>query len=391
MPKTYFNKTPEPKVVIIGAGVCGLGIGWQLAKEGTSVTILEKSEPGRGATWAAAGMLAARAEAEPNEKALLELNLKSQEWWPNFQKDLESAAGMPIGYRDEGTMIVALDRDDDADLKFNYRLQANLGLNTEWLNGSEAREKEAFLSPSITSAIYSPLDHQVDNRALADALRIAFIREGGELKLYSEVEAIMTENGRICSVRSRGEEIPAHFVVLAAGAWSRKIHGIPKEALPPVRPLKGQMLSLRMDPSKPLLKHVLWAPKGIYMVPRSDGRLLIGATVEEKDFNSELTAGGILHLLRESWGVLPGIDELEIDEMWVGHRPTSRDDAPILGPTSIEGLILATGHHRNGILLAPVTANTISRFILTGDLPREIRPFGIERFKMSKNKTPHAA
>ena len=127
------------------------------------------------------------------------------------------------------------------------------------------------------------------------------------------------------------------------------------------------------------------------MVPRSDGRLLIGATVEEKDFNSELTAGGILHLLRESWEVLPGIDELEIDEMWVGHRPTSRDDAPILGPTSIEGLILATGHHRNGILLAPVTANTISRFILTGDLPREIRPFGIERFKMSKNKTPHAA
>ena len=378
-------------VVIIGAGVCGLSIGWQLAEAGAKVTILEKSEPGRGATWAAAGMLAARAEAEPGEQALLSLNLKSQEYWPEFRNRLEKATGVPIGYRDEGTIIVALDRDDAADLEFNYKLQAGLSLDTKWLSGSEAREREPFLSPKINSAIFSPLDHQVDNRDLVNALRIAFVRAGGDLKIYSEVDSIVTENGSVRGVHSNGEEIPARFVVLAAGAWSRTIRGIAKADLPPIRPLKGQMLALRMDPNKPLLRHVLWAPKGIYMVPRNDGRLLIGATVEEKDFDAELTAGGILHLLRESWEALPGIDELEIDEMWTGHRPTSRDDAPILGPTSVEGLIIATGHHRNGILLAPITAKTISQLILTGDLPKEIKPFGIERFRKPKNRTPHAA
>ena len=381
----------RPTVVIIGAGVCGLSIGWQLAEAGAKVTIVEKSEPGRGATWAAAGMLAARAEAEPGEQALLKLNLKSQEYWPEFKNRLEKTSGVPIGYRDEGTIIVALDRDDAADLEFDYKFQDSLGLNTKWLSGSKAREKEPFLSPRITNAIYSPLDHQVDNRDLADALRIAFVREGGKLQLYSEVESIVTENGSVRGVQSNGEVIPAQFVVLAAGAWSRTIRGLAKEDLPPIRPLKGQMLALRMDPNKPLIRHVVWAPKGIYMVPRNDGRLLIGATVEEKDFDAELTAGGILHLLRESWETLPGIDELEIDEMWAGHRPTSRDDAPVLGPTSVEGLIIATGHHRNGILLAPITAKTISRLILTGDLPKEIEPFGIERFRKPKNKTPHAA
>ena len=381
----------RPTVVIIGAGVCGLSIGWQLAEAGAKVTIIEKSEPGRGATWAAAGMLAARAEAEPGEQGLLNLNLKSQEYWPEFRNRLEKTTGMPIGYRDEGTIIVALDRDDAADLEFNYKFQDSLGLNTKWLSGSKAREKEPFLSPRISNAIHSPLDHQVDNRDLANALRIAFVREGGELRLYSEVDSIVTENGSVRGVQSNGEVIPAQFVVLAAGAWSRTIRGIAKEDLPPIRPLKGQMLALRMDPNKPLIKHVVWAPKGIYMVPRNDGRLLIGATVEEKDFDTELTAGGILHLLRESWETLPGIDELEIDEMWAGHRPTSRDDAPVLGPTSVEGLIIATGHHRNGILLAPITAKTISQLILTGDLPKEIEPFGIERFRKPKNKTPHAA
>jgi glycine oxidase len=168
-------------------------------------------------------------------------------------------------------------------------------------------------------------------------------------------------------------------VVLAAGAWSRGIAGLARELRPPVRPIKGQMLSLQMDPSSPLLNHVLWAP-GVYMVPRRDGRLICGATVEEKGFDTALTAGGLLTLLDAAWRAVPAIEELAIDEMWVGHRPGSRDDAPILGPASLEGLVYATGHHRNGILLAPVTADTIAQFVLDGSVTPAIRPFSIERF-----------
>ncbi len=164
------------------------------------------------------------------------------------------------------------------------------------------------------------------------------------------------------------------------------IEGLPPDARPPVRPLKGQMLAVRMDPAAPLLNHVVWGP-GVYLVPRRDGRLLIGATVEEKGFDSDVTAGGMFDLLRDTWDILPGIEELPIEETWVGHRPTSRDDAPILGPTPVEGLVLATGHHRNGILLAPITADAVSRYILTGELDESIRPFGLDRFGLGADNS----
>jgi glycine oxidase len=180
-------------------------------------------------------------------------------------------------------------------------------------------------------------------------------------------------------VLADGTKIAADVVVLAAGAWSRDIAGVAPELRPPVRPIKGQMLALRMDPSAPLLSHVVWAP-GAYLVPRRDGRLLVGATVEEKGYDTSLTAGGILTLLEAAWRAVPAVEELPIEEMWVGHRPGSRDDAPILGAGPIEGLIYATGHHRNGILLAPITAEAIARLVLDGAADPAIRPFGIERF-----------
>jgi glycine oxidase len=378
----------KPTVAIIGAGVSGLGIGWRLAQAGARVEIFDRSEPGRGASWAAAGMLAARAEAEPGEEGLLQLNLKSQEMWPAFKDELEAASQIPIGYRDEGTLIVALDHDDAEALRFTYEFQNKLGLKMEWLSGSEARKREPFLTPNVSGAVFSPQDHQVENRALVDALRLAYMAAGGMLHNHTEITAIECTGDTVTGVRFGDQQLEADVVVLAAGAWSRSIAGLPKEIRLPVRPLKGQMLSLKMDPAEPLLRHVLWAPEGIYMVPRLDGRLIIGATVEEKDFDNDLTAGGILHLLRESWAALPGIDELPIDEMWVGHRPTSRDDAPILGPTALKGLVAATGHHRNGILLTPVTADAISRYILDGAVPNEIKPFGLDRFdkKLSRSE-----
>src|SRR5207253_10402117 len=176
-----------------------------------------------------------------------------------------------------------------------------------------------------------------------------------------------------------GSKVSADKVVLAAGAWSRAIAGLAPELRPPVRPIKGQMLALRMDASAPLISHVVWAP-GAYLVPRRDGRLLVGATVEERGFDTALTAGGVLTLLEAAWRALPAVEELPIEEMWAGHRPGSRDDAPILGPGPVEGLIYATGHHRNGILLAPVTADAIARLVFDGTVDAAIRPFGVERF-----------
>lgn len=374
-----------PNVAIIGGGVCGLGIGWQLAAAGCPVDVFDRGHAGRGASWAAAGMLAARAEAEPCEERLLDLNLQSQALWPAFASELETAAGMAIGYRDEGTLIVALDRDDAAALRFTFDLQKRFGLDVEWLSGRAARRREPFLSPTVTAAVLSLGDHQVDNRLVVEALKAAFLKAGGRLHENAAVEGIDIAGGRVQGIQVGGTLRKATFVVNAAGAWSRDLGGLPDALRPPVRPLKGQMLALRMDPAAPLLTHVLWAP-GIYAVPRRSGRLLIGATVEEKGFDADLTAGGILNLLRETWEVLPGIEELPIDEMWVGHRPTSRDDAPILGPTSVEGLVMATGHHRNGILLTPMTASAISRYILRGEVDDAIRPFGIDRFVKAQEK-----
>jgi glycine oxidase len=357
----------------------GLGVGWRLAAAGCTVDVFDRGEAGRGASWAAAGMLAAGVETEPSEEALLALNRQGQRCWPDFATELERATGIDVGLREEGTLVVALTRDDVQQLRFSFDFQRRLGIDLAWLSGREARAREPHLYPGAVAAIYSPDDHQVDNRRLVRALRQAFVDTGGRLHEHTPVRAIDSAGGGIRGVWIGDDLHPADAVLLAAGAWSRSIEGVPPQACPPVRPIKGQMLALRMDPAQPLLRHVLWAPK-VYLVPRQDGRLLIGATVEERGFDPDLTAGGVLSLLEAAWRALPTVEELPIDEMWVGFRPGSRDDAPILGPTPIEGLAVATGHHRNGILLAPLTIDMIARHMLTGEVDPAIRAFGIERF-----------
>ncbi|SVE01650.1 uncharacterized protein METZ01_LOCUS454504, partial [marine metagenome] len=185
---------------------------------------------------------------------------------------------------------------------------------------------------------------------------------------------------RVNGVRTEDETLGAETVVLAAGPWSHDIGGLPENLRPPVRPLKGQMLALQMPPDGALLDHVVWGPD-IYLVPRLDGRLLIGATVEEMGFDPSITAGGAMDLLRDAWETLPGIYDLPVVETWVGFRPASRDDAPILGPTALDGLVMATGHHRNGILLAPITARAVADYVLSGEVPTAIAGFDIERFE----------
>jgi glycine oxidase len=368
-----------PRVAVIGAGVSGLGIAWRLAAAGCPVAVFERGQAGRGASWAAAGMLAAGLEAEPGEERLLALNLEGQRLWPAFRDQLEAASGIGVGYRDEGTLAVALTRDDVKRLRFAFEFQRGCGIRVEWLNSVEARRLEPHLRPGLAAAVLSPNDHQVDSRRLVIGLERAFLAAGGVLREQVEVRALDVEGGRVRGVIIDGERCPADVVVLAGGAWSAGLDGLPATARPPVRPVKGQMLALRMDPEQPLLRHVVWGPKG-YLVPRADGRLIVGGTVEERGFDADLTAGGVLALLEAAWRALPAIEELPIDELWTGFRPTSRDDAPILGPTSVEGLFVATGHHRNGILLTPLTAATVSEAILSGRVPEAIRAFTIDRF-----------
>lgn len=372
-----------PDVVVIGAGVCGLGIAWRLRQRGLTVTVLDRGPVGAGASHVAAGMLAACAEAEPGEEALVRLGRHSQALWPGFAAELEATTGMAVGLRSDGTLVIALTADDRARLMHLHEFQQTLGLPLDWLSAAEVRRREPALAPGLAGAVFSPEDHQVETRAVVAALAAAAERAGAVLRPHTAVGAIVVENGRATGVRlADGTLVPVGTVVLAAGAWSRGIEGLPAAARPPVRPIKGQVVTLQMDAADPLLRHVVWAP-GCYLVPRGDGRLLVGATVEEKGFDTALTAGGVLSLLDAAWRVLPGIEDLPIVETSVGHRPGSRDDAPILGPSAVPGLVYATGHHRNGILLAPVTADAIARLVAGEGLDPEIAPFGMERFAVA--------
>ena len=366
------------RIAIIGGGVIGLAIGWRLAQAGAAVTIFERDRIGQGASHAAAGMLAAACETEPGEAALGALNRASLGLWPDFAADLEAASGQPVGLRREGTLLIALTRDDAEKLRHDLAFQQSQGIALDWLTPAQARAREPHLGPNLAGAIASPNDIQVDNRLLIPALATAFTRAGGVLREGAAIARISSQAGRACGVVLHdGTMSDADQVVLAAGAWSGLLDlPIPR---PPIRPVKGQMLAVQMDPAAPLLRHVVWAPRA-YMVPRADGRLIIGATVEERGFNDQITAGGLYSLLDGAWRAVPAIEDLPIIESWVGFRPGSRDDAPLLGPSALPGLHFATGHHRNGILLTPITATLIANSLLTGTLDPQIAPFNPARF-----------
>ncbi|MCX8505771.1 MAG: glycine oxidase ThiO [Alphaproteobacteria bacterium] len=394
-------------MIIIRGGVIWLAIGWRLAQElqkngnkpSGGVILVERDKIGQGASHAAAGMLAAGIETEPSEEGLLPLTRAAQNMWPQFAAELEAASGIALNYRSEGSLVIALTRDEREWLNRLARYQGKCGVELEFISPSAARQREPALSPNITAAIYSRHDHQVENRALSQALAVVFRRIGGVIYENSQAELICRQ-GRAVGVKIThkpdqvqvGEphadkclsrEILAERIILAAGAWSHDLPGLPDAARPPVRPIKGQMLAVQMDATAPLLSHVVWT-HNTYLVPRLDGRLLIGATVEEKGFDAHLTAGGIYSLLEAAWRALPSIEELPMVETWVGHRPGSPDDAPILGEVTAglgaDGLILATGHHRNGILLTPITAELVANYVLHQEASDLWRKFAPQRF-----------
>jgi glycine oxidase len=376
--------TGKPVVVVVGAGVVGLGLGWRLAQRGADVSVFDRSTAGSGASWAAAGMLAACAEAEPGEEALVRLGRLSQSLWPDFAAELEQASGMAVDLRREGTLVVALTVDDQSRLSHRLAFQKSLGLPVEWMSATEIRRREPHLAPGFAGALFSPEDHQVDNRKLTVALHRAAVAAGARVHERRGVRQIIVDQDRAVGVElDDGSRVGADVVVLAAGAWSRVIAGLPTTMRPPVRPIKGQSLALLMAVAAPLLTHVVWGPN-VYLVPRRDGRLILGATVEEKGFDTTLTAGGVLALIEAAWRLVPAIEDLPLLETWVGHRPGSRDDAPILGRGPLEGLVYATGHHRNGILLTPVTADLVTGVVLDGRIDPAIAAFGLDRFTLAR-------
>ncbi len=365
--------------IIIGGGVIGLSVGWQLARRGKAVEIFERNVAGRSASWVAAGMLAPQTEAGFEELELLTLGRTSLELYPRFLRELEEDSSVKVALRTEGTLMVGLDRDDVERLKFLFDFRKRIGLAVQWLSGTESREVEPFLSPNVIAAISIPGDHQVNNRELIEALKIAFQKRGGILHEGVQVRGIQIENSCVKAIQTTHGELVASKVILAAGCWSTEIEGIPKHLLPPVRPVKGQILTLRMNDSCKL-SHVIRA-LDVYLAPKGDGRLIVGATNEEMGFDLSPTAGPVMELLEGAWEAVPSIYDLPIEEIQVGLRPGSRDNAPILGETDIVGLYYATGHYRSGILLAPITAYELSELVLRGKCSELLAPFQPSRFQ----------
>ena len=362
----------------------GLSIGWQLAKAGCGVSIYERDCAGRSASWSAAGMLAPLAEVHFEERALLQLGSLSLQMYPEWVEALESDSRTSVGYRAEGTLIVGIDRDDTRELEHVYESQQFLNLPCKWLSGGEAREIEPLLSPKVTAAISSPSDHQVDNRLVVDALIAAYQSAGGSLYENTPVQKVEIRDAMVRGVWVNGVLEQGDVIVLAAGCWSNEIEGLPGIVKPPLRPVKGQILALQMEAGVILEKVIRTTrakyPTDVYLVPKIDGRLVVGATCEEMGFDTRLTAGGLFELLRGAWEAVPGVYDLPIIETWTGLRPGSRDNAPILGETAVENLVMATGHYRNGILLAPVTSREITSLVLTGQTSEVIAPFQLSRF-----------
>lgn len=361
-------------IVIIGGGVFGLAIGWYLARAGRAVTLLEKERIGQSASWAAAGMLMPWKLSDAFDDDLFALQQASYRQWPEFTGLLQAASGVDLGYQTNGRYFVALMAKAASRLHRQYEFHRDLGFPVEWLSGDEVRQREPNLGAQVLAAIFTPMAHDVDNRQLIPALGVVFRQAGGFLREETAVREILVKAGRVQGVRVKDEVLPAETVIVAAGAWSGHIPGLPQQLRDLVRPRKGQSLILQMAPAAPLLKQPVLGP--VYLVPRPDGRLIIGATVErEAGFDTRSTAGGVYHMLRKAQAMVPAIGDLPLVEMSAGLRPTGPDRLPVLGSTSIDGLLLATGGHAYGILLAPVVAQAISRLAMTGETSPLIRPF----------------
>ena len=353
-------------VAVVGGGTIGLACAWRAAQQGSSVVVLDPA-PGSGASHAAAGMLCPVTEVHYGEEPLLALTMESARRWPAFAAEVVEASGVDIGHRTDGTLLVAFDDDDLRALDELLRFQQSLGLDVQRLRSRECRTLEPQLSPRVRGGVFVAGDHQVDNRRLVAALLEACTRVG-----------VQFEARPVESLAADPAVTTADRVVLAAGCWSSSLDGVP------VRPVKGQILRLRFDPNDPpLTRNVRGFAEGrsVYLVPRADGELVVGATMEELGYDTVVTAGAVHDLLRAATDLVPGVSELELSETYAGLRPGTPDNAPIIGVSSGDPRVVhATGHHRNGILLTPVTADSVAAILAGRGVPAVVAPFGVERF-----------
>jgi glycine oxidase len=373
--------TESPDAVVIGGGVIGLGIAWQAAIRGLRTAVVDP-DPGGGASWAAAGMLAPVSEAHFGEEPLIRLTVAAAGSYPAFIRALEAETGMDCGYLRSGTLALGLDADDLRVLDDLVQLQLSLGLDVERLSGRECRSLEPMLAPGVRGGVHLAADHQVDNRRLVRALRSA-VSQRATLRT-ARASRVLVSTGRVRGVRLEdGEELHAPWVVIAAGCRSGEIEGVPEPLRAPVRPVKGQILRLRVPAAAPLLTRVVrWLAQGSvgYLVPRGDGELVLGATAEERGYDTEVTAGAVHDLLRDAHRLVPGVAEASLVECRAGLRPGSPDNGPIVGETGLPGLVMATGHHRNGILLTPITAQGIAALLAGEEADPLLAPFSPGRF-----------
>ncbi|MFF4052247.1 glycine oxidase ThiO [Streptomyces chartreusis] len=377
------SRTRTSDVLVIGGGIIGLVTAWRAAQRGFTTAVVDP-EPGGGAAQVAAGMLAAVTELHYGEQTLLGLNLASARRYPDFAAELTDVTGHDLGYRRCGTLAVALDADDRAHLRELHALQRQSGLDSEWLSGRECRRLEPMLAPGVRGGLRVDGDHQIDPRRLTGALLAACERVGVVFH-RAWAERVDVVRDRATGVTTTdGTALTADQVVLAAGSLSGRLAGVPDAVLPPVRPVKGQVLRLTVPQRyAPFLSRTVRAVvrgSQVYLVPRENGELVVGATSEELGWDTTVTAGGVYELLRDAHELVPGITELPLTETRAGLRPGSPDNAPLLGPTELAGLSLATGHYRNGVLLTPVTGDAMAHVLATGELPEEARAFTPRRF-----------
>jgi glycine oxidase len=376
-----------PDLAVVGGGIAGLAVAQRACARGLRPLVLDRGRPGAATTAVAAGMLAPVAEAAFGERALLELGLDAARRYGDWVGELADASGLDPGYRATGTLLVARDRDQAEALEREAAFRRENGLTVERLRASQARALEPSLAPTIRLGLEIADDHAVDPVALAAALVAAIERGGGTVLAGVDVQAVEVKRERVRGVRiadaaaggRSGDLVAAEHVVVAAGAWSGALAGVAPDARVPIRPVKGQLLRLRDPAGGGLLERVLRTEEA-YVVPRGDGRHVVGATREERGFDTTVTARAVYELLRDAGAVLPGLLELEVESTAAGLRPATPDNAPALGPGAIEGLHWATGHYRHGILLAPVTGEAVVAGVLAEPVPPLAEPFSPLRF-----------
>lgn len=365
-----------PEVVVVGGGVIGCAVARHLALRGARVTVLERGEPGAEASRAAAGMLSPLAEAgEPG--AFLDLLLRAREGFPAYAAALREETGVEVGYSDVGTLFLALTEADEREMERRLAWQSAAGLPVQRLTAEEALALEPGITHDVRWALRFPGDHQVDNRELTRALLEAAVVGGAEVRAGIGVDRLAWAGGRLAGVElETGERVEADAVVVAAGCWAGRLGGLPRPL--PVLPVQGQMMAVAVDPQR--LRHTVDSPR-CYLVPRADGRLIVGATVERGVWRKAVTPAGICSLARGATEIAPWLADLPIVETWSGLRPGTPDDLPVLGPDpEIPNLFYATGHFRNGILLAPLTGEIIGEAVLGGNAGVDLAPFSIARF-----------